>query len=234
MKKKIIATTVAVLLAFALVPSTVLIASEQNLVTIGEIIEFGSYSWLVLDVQDNHALIITEHAHILRGGGYWHDVWGPITWEASSIRRYLNDTFYNRFSAADRMRIRKTYVLNNDNPWNGTDLWFRSSGGVNTTDKIFFLSVEEIVRYFGDSGQMDDRPAGLGPLRFINWISDEYDYARIGRDETGTALSWWLRTPGAHPRLVTFIDPRGTIAMYGTSSVQTPVAARPALWLNLE
>ena len=206
---------------------------RTRLVTIGETIEFGGYSWVVLDVKDNYALVITEHAHILRGGGYWHDIWGPITWEASSIRRYLNDTFYNRFSAEDRKRIRLTYIENNDNPWDGTDRWFNSTGGENTMDKIFFLSVREVVRYFGDSGQMDDRPDNIGALRII-WISDEYDYGRIGRDETGTALSWWLRTPGAHQRLVTFIDPIGSIAMYGTSSPQTPVAARPALWLSLE
>jgi len=202
---------------------------------VGDIIEFGDYSWVVLDVQDNYALIITEHAYILRGGGYWHNIWGPVTWEVSSIRRYLNDDFYNRFSEADRLRIRETYVVNNDNPWNGTDLWYDSFGGENTTDKIFFLSVQEIVQYFGDSSsQMDDRPDGIGPLRFINWISDEYDDARIGRDEEGTNLSWWLRTPGANQRLVTFIDPNGVIAMYGTSSPQTPFGARPAMWLNLE
>jgi hypothetical protein len=205
-----------------------------RIAAVGDIIEFGDYNWIVLDVQDNYALIITERAYILREGGYWHEIWGPITWGASSIRRYLNDDFYNRFSEADRMRIRETYVKNNDNPWNDTDLWYSSTGGENTTDKIFFLSVEEVVRYFGDSGQMDDRPEGIGPLRFINWISDEHDYARIGRDDTGTALSWWLRTPGANQRLVTFIDPNGVIAMYGTSSPQTPVAARPALWLSLE
>jgi len=51
---------------------------------------------------------------------------------------------------------------------------------------------------------MDDRLEGIGSLRLINWISDAYDDARIGRDETDT------------------------------SSVQTPVGARPALWLNLE
>ena len=210
------------------------IESEQEIsVAIGDIVQFGDYSWIVLDVEGHYALIITEYAHILRNRGSWNDRCGPITWRASDMRRYMNDDFYQRFSVADRMRIRETYVVNNDNPWNGTCPWYDSIGGENTTDKIFFLSVEEVVRYFGDSGQMNDRPDGIGTLPFINWISDEYDTARIGRDEEGKALSWWLRTPGAHQRLVTFVDPLGVIAMYGTSAVQFPTASRPALWLNV-
>ncbi|MCL2373194.1 MAG: M28 family peptidase [Defluviitaleaceae bacterium] len=208
-------------------------AQRTSTTAIGDIINFGGYSWVVLDIQDGHALIITEYAHILRGGGYWHSLWGPVSWAMSDIRRYLNDDFYNRFNEAEKAQIRETYVINNENPWNGTDLWYSSAGGENTMDKIFFLSVEEVVKYFGDSGQMDKRPESAGPLRFVNWISDEYDYARVGRNKEGAALSWWLRTPGAVQRLVAFVDPIGNIAMYGTSSPQTPFGARPALWLNL-
>ena len=193
---------------------------RTDLAQVGGIIEFGGRNWLALDVQGNYALIITENTCII-GEGRYNLFRGAITWAGSSIRQYLNEIFLKSFSLQDRARIRETYVINNDNPW------FGSNGGDNTRDRIFLLSIEEAVRYFGDSGQLQNRPPG------IRWISDEYDSARIARNDAGTAIWWWLRSPGRYQHLAAGIDPGGVISLYGTGVSNTSGGVRPALWLNL-
>ena len=186
---------------------------------VGDIIEFGGYNWVVLDVDRNHALVITENAIMIGEGGY-NDFTGGITWNGSYTRKHLNETFYYRFDTADRARIRETYVINNDSPW------FHSRGGDNTRDKIFILSVEEVVQYFGDSGQLENRPED------VRWISDEYDSARIAWNDNGDRAWWWLRSPGGAQRLVTGVDPAGVLNLYGTSALNAG-HIRPVMWLNL-
>jgi len=138
------------------------------------------------------------------------------------MRIFLNNEYLDKFSEEERVRIRETYIENNNNPWYGT------TGGGGTRDRVFLLSAEEVVRYFGDSGGLQSKPGGI-----IGWITDSYDSARIGRDETGKAAFWWLRSPGAMPHLASAIDPTGVIWLYGTGVSNSPLGARPALWLKL-
>jgi hypothetical protein len=89
----------------------------------GDIIPFGRYSWRVLDVVENRALIITEEIVEERRFDS-----SSNNWAGSEIRRYLNNEFYNSFSADEKARI----------------------GGAN--DKVFLLTKSEAVQYFsGDS-----------------------------------------------------------------------------------
>jgi len=118
---------------------------------IGSIITFGGYEWRVLDLQHDYALVITENI-IEVPYLYIPDVELNLTWEVSFMREYLNGDFLGRFSMEDRARILETTVINNNNPW------FDTSGGNDTVDKVFFLSLEEVIQYFGDSGQLSDRP----------------------------------------------------------------------------
>ena len=186
------------------------------------IIEFGNYNWRVLDVQDSYALIITENIIESR---LYHNTVEVVTWETSDIRAYLNGEFLNSFSEECRARIRETNVVNNNNPWFGTD------GGNDTIDRIFLLSLEEVVRYFGDSGQLQNRPH-----RNPWWIDDRYNSARAARDTSGLASWWWLRTPGDLDN-ATRIASRGRVAV-GSYAVRADWnglgGVRPALWLRLE
>ena len=191
-----------------------------NAYEIGDIIEFGGQNWQVLDIQDGHALIITENVKII-GPGHYNYILMSITWVNCSMRIYLNNEYLNNFSTEERGRIRATSIENNRNPWFGT------TGGGATIDTVFLLSAEEVVRYFGDSGQLQNRPTGM------TWISDMHDSARIGRDDAGNRAFWWLRSPGALPNLAAAIDANGVIWLYGTGVSNRPLGARPALWLKL-
>ena len=186
-----------------------------------DIIEFGGYDWRVLDVQGNRMLIITDRVIDRR---MYHHTFEAVTWETSDIRRYLNIDFFNRFSPQDQARIANTTVINNDNQWFGT------RGGDNTTDRIFLLSIEEVVRYFGDSGQLGNRPGGA------TWIRDEYSSARIARNQRDSASWWWLRSPGNRPNGAASVDDHGSLDMNGRNVFWEGGGGggvRPALWLYL-
>jgi hypothetical protein len=186
----------------------------------GDIIKFGKYDWRVLDVKDGKALIITDKVIGARSdnsgvyGGGWH-------WENSILREYLNDGFYNSFGKKDRTRIIKTKVSNKVIPW------YNESDRNDTEDYIFLLSLDEVVKYFGDSGQLLN-----GNPNSEFGISDEYNKARIAYTLNGSTSDWWLRTGGyyhgeaAHVQDDGIVDTLGYY-LFGYHGV------RPAMWITL-
>ena len=97
-------------------------------------------------------------------------------------------------------------------------------------DRVFLLNIQEIVQYFGDSGQML-----LGPEdQWVTYMSDRYDAARMNSLECGRRHFSWLRSPGAKPRLVSGVDANGAIHMYGTSATSTTATVRPTLWVDID
>ncbi|MDR3084727.1 MAG: DUF6273 domain-containing protein, partial [Christensenellaceae bacterium] len=102
----------------------------------GAALRFGGYTWRVLGIKNEAALIITEE--IIEQRAY-HDAYNEITWAGCELRKYLNGEFYDRFSAADRSRILRVTNQNPGNPWYGTQ------GGEDTLDSVFVLSLEEAV-----------------------------------------------------------------------------------------
>ena len=125
---------------FLLIYGINVVLNEQptKAVEVGDIIPFGGHEWRVLEVRGDRALLISEYIIELRAYHYREEA---VTWETSAIRHYLNNEFLNSFRRADRARIPETRLANNDNPWFGT------YGGDDTYDKIFLLSLEEVVQY---------------------------------------------------------------------------------------
>jgi len=140
--------------------------TEPDNIKVGDIIQFGAYEWRILDIQGGRALVVSENILEFR---LYHHEFGPITWADCSLRAYLNGEFYNSnaFSNADRTRIVQVTNVNENNQWYGTN------GGANTQDRIFLLSISEVVKYFGDSGQLANRPSGA------QYIDDQYNTNRI-------------------------------------------------------
>ncbi|MCL2048199.1 MAG: DUF6273 domain-containing protein [Defluviitaleaceae bacterium] len=203
---------------------------------VGNLIEFGGIEWRVLDVQSGRALLLSDK--ILEHRAY-HRTNSNITWEASDIRAYLNNDFYNSFSTVDRGRIRETRVVSNANPW------WETRGGSNTTDRIFLLSIDEVLKYFGDSGMvasgttMSERERSNTPPSWpahgiYRWgIHDEYSEARIAHNTAGEASWWWLRSLGLSRRNASDVGYVGNISVIGDDAGRSGGGVRPALWLNL-
>lgn len=92
--------------------------------------------WLVLDVIDGKALIISKYA--LDAQPYDIDVVSDCTWETCSLREWLNNTFINAaFSDSEKTMIATVVVQVQD----GAPIDV-------TQDQVFLLSVGEVNEYF--------------------------------------------------------------------------------------
>jgi hypothetical protein len=199
---------------------------------IGSTVSFGDYNWRILDMQNNMALIITEH--IIEQRAY-HDAYKDITWADCSLRKYLNGEFYDKFTATDKSRI---IPVLNKNPGNQ---WYGSKGGADTQDSIFLLSIEEVVcQYFGDSSsKLYNRGKNQ---RYWFERKDENNSKRIARLEGKEWPTWWwLRSPGRVNVKAVYIHGNGDIGIQGNNILKGNISegeckggVRPALWLKLE
>jgi len=198
---------------------------------VGDKIQFGSYEWQVLEIQNNKALIITEY--IIEQRPY-HDAYKDITWADCSLRKYLNGEFYNKFSEAEKSKIIPVLNKNPDNQWYG------SKGGVDTQDSIFLLSIEEAVcQYFGDSSSLLYNKGKNQRYWFER--KDDNNSRRIARLEGKDWTTWWwLRSPGRVSVKAVYIHGNGDIGIQGNNILKGNIAdgfcaggVRPALWLKL-
>jgi GNAT superfamily N-acetyltransferase len=183
---------------------------------------FARQNWRVLDVIDGKALILRDK---VIGKEMYHCRYENTTWAEGSLREYLNGTFFGTFGEEDRCRVIDTRVSNPNNPWFGTN------GGTETVDKIFLLSIEEVVKYFGDSRQLRNKNRNTK-----YFISDNFNYVRQTVDEKGKSSCWWLRTPGNTPRLAANVTSDGRIVVSGdfvNRSNAFSGGVRPALWVSL-
>ena len=172
---------------------------------IGEIIQFGTFLWRVLDIKPGKALIISME-DILWGIPY-HVRFEGVIWANCSLRAYMNNEFYNSddFTAIDRSRIALTVLQNPANPVYGTN------GGGDTVDRIFLLSIAEAQQYFKD------------------------DADRVCKNSNNAPIGWTLRTPGREHNRVSYVSRSGGINFDGvqTGVITSTASIRPALWLNL-
>jgi hypothetical protein len=214
----------------ALQPSVPTTASSP--VKIGDSIPFGKYEWRVLDVQNGKALIITKD---ITERNMYHEKNEEITWETCTLRNYLNNEFYNHFSENDRKRILHTTVLNSNNPW------YDTNGGNDTTDKVFLLSIDEVLKYFGNSQ--------LTPYEENNpyYFSDNNNNKRIARYD-GEMWEWWLRSPGCYENRAATVESgsvriegmdveRGMIeegVHAGNTVIYNNGGVRPAMWISTQ
>ena len=195
-------------------------------VAVGDLITFGSYDWRVLEIHGGQALIITERVIEQRA---FHHVNEPVTWETCDMRQYLNGEFYDKFLPGEQAKIVLATVTDRPNPWYGNPC------GNETQDKIFLLSYDEVVRYFGDSGHLHHRIGvdhGYGTAHG-DAISDEYNSARIALNLHGFNAFWWLRSPGGQHTHTTAGSVDCVIWMCGDGVHRKDGGVRPALWVTL-
>lgn len=201
---------------------------------IGDQLVFGKYEWIVLEVQDDKALIITKD--IIEQRDY-HNKYTDVTWKDCELRKYLNNEFYSTFIDDDRAKIIETL---NQNPGN---LWYKVDGGEATKDSIFILSIDEVVRlYFGDSSRLLDSPGKNQRYWFER--KDQNNQKRTAIYLNSIGWWWWIRTPGKNNRVAAYIHGDGNIGIQGNgvfgrnTNVIHPITnsngggVRPALWIK--
>ena len=226
---------------------------------VGDIIKFGHYEqdgntangkeeieWQVLKVESNRVLVISKYC--LDRKPYNTEYTG-VTWENCTLRKWLNNDFKNAaFTSAEQKKIPTVNLVNKNNPKYGT------TGGNNTNDQIFCLSLEEMESYFGKySWYNSEYMYGYNQ----NLICDATQYAinngaytyTITADDYNSRLKdygytsavigrrgawWWLRSPGNFSDDACYVDYDGGAGTLCSNYVfNRGTAVRPALFLNL-
>lgn len=190
--------------------------------------KFGKYQWRIIDIQEGKALLITENI-VERRPFNVKDA--NVAWETSTLRKYLNGEFYEKFSVDEKAKILTMKLVNPE---------YGQYGGKATKDKIFLLSKEEATKYFKDFPA--DKIKNFGTQE----EADAYYKAngdRVAVYDDGSRGEWLLRDPGRAFKdvkigydLVMSVDGyRGDIGKvtYDTF-VHNPSGVRPALWMEIK
>ena len=161
---------------------------------------------------------------------------GPITWETTAIRHYLNHDFFESFD--DKHLIVEVLNTNPDNTW------YKTPGGNDTLDKVFLLSMDELVRYyFGDSSHLLDYP-----LKNQRYWFNRIDENNVNRRSLYLNESWWYwtRTMGKTNKFAVYSHYDGNVGIQGNGVGKRNVIGihpitksncggiRPALWLKID
>jgi hypothetical protein len=177
-------------------------------------VEFGGYDWRVLAARGNKALLLCEYVLEKRAYHGGHDA----TWAESDMRAYLNGAFLGGFGARDAARVVETRVMTGGNPQFGTP------GGLTVNDRVFLLSLGELVVYLGGGGGL----SGWDSDR----VGDRHNAERAAYDTRGAAAWWWLRSPGSNGVSAAFVYGDGSVGPWG-EYVGSLGGVRPALWVAL-
>ena len=230
------------ILCFAALASGEALMLPQN-VSVGDIITFGHYEqdcnldngrepieWIVLDVQDGKALLLSRYGLDSRG---YHQNWDDVTWETCSLRLWLNDRFLNAaFSAEEQSAILTTPVDNSDSQgydWT-TPEEDKPTGGNNTQDQIFLLSIAEANRYLNVTVENgNNTKSRVAPTAYAIFVG-AYSDSEYQTDDGDAAGYWWLRSPGSTQSTAAGVLFDGSLS-YARAFHDSIV--RPALWVNL-
>ncbi len=190
---------------------------------VGDTIKLGTYEqdndesngkesieWIALDKKNGKMLLISKH--VLDCEPY-SVIAGGVTWSTCSLRAWLNENFYNsafdekESNLIENVKI-KTQAINNN-----------TDGGEDTEDKIFFLSINEVEKYFSSDEKRKGYPTAYAQGRCEGLSEDN--------------CWWWLRTPGVYQSISACVSPDGFIST-SDGYVELDVGVRPAMWVSLE
>mgnify|MGYP001059784882 CR=1 FL=1 len=212
--------------------------TNGNGVTTWDCIYFGNYyqsnsstkepiKWRVLSVNGNDAFLLADQN--LNAKPYDNEP-ANVTWATCTLRTWLNGTFLNTaFTSAEQTAIKNTTVVNEDNPYYGTE------GGVNTIDKVYLLSIAEACNTaYGFNGEFNTNSETREAKNTA--YAKECDALMSPYTEYEGNGFWWLRSPGEDSGDASYVSCNGCGKYYGdyvNSGLYGNNAVRPALHLNL-
>ena len=175
--------------------------------------------WQVLAKESDGVAVMSYR---LLDAQTFNDYFGAVTWETSSLRRWLNNDFLRfAFSETERDSIVAVEKEADNNPDSGV------SGGNATTDTLWILSLKEVVRQdygFVYTNYPDNTKVAAGT-----------DYAKsqgLFVADNGNS-NWWQRTPGGAATLVCLVEPDGATRNPYAEACETSNGVRPAFKLDL-
>ena len=208
---------------------------------VGDTVVFGAYEqdgntkngkepleWMILDIDGDKALLITAKVvdYVKNTDSK------TVLWSKCAVRTWMNDTFYKgAFSSADRKAILTTQVHTPENPY-----YLR--GGCDTKDRLFSLSMEEVIQYFETRGKIGDEFITITDPRALTEATPAALQKALKQGDCtafDTHLSWLLRDTGdTYCMADVFIygtDPDDAMLNYMGDYMWDGV--RPAMWVKL-
>ena len=205
--------------------------AKKPAVNVNDIVSFGHYEqdgnrsngaeaieWLVLDVQEDRALLLSRYALDAQP---FHKKYEYVTWDTSTIRQWLNGTFYNSaFSEDEKTIMERTTLLPDRNPY------IKCDSGRETADYVFLLSLEEVDAFIQSNGNIDKDALLCYPTDYA------VQQGTYKNKDTGGCW-WWLRTSADDNLAVCSVN-SDTIIDYHDGTVNSPKAGvRPAIWVSI-
>lgn len=197
------------------------ISKQFATANVGDYIKFGRYiqedsipddiEWRVLAKEGSKLLLISKFGLDRQS---FHHVLENVTWEKCALRTWLNTDFIKTaFNLSEYNMIANSRIKATKNPN------YNTSAGIDTWDKVFLLSMEEVEKYFSSTKDMECKPT--------TYAKKQGAYTSLGN------CWWWLRTPGVNASNITFVRAFGGIEFWGCFATDYITAVRPAMWIDL-
>ena len=205
----------------------------------GEHITYGSYQgeaieWRVLDKKDDEVLLLSEYG--LDAQPFDTSGKDRVLWKDSTIRKWLNDDFYNSAFSEDE---KKNIVLSTSDGFEANNGSIYLTGGKpyyhlerETEDYIFLLSYTEMCQYLDPDA--DPKMGSHFDFQYgydeVLCYPTEYAEQRLYMLNVKDACGWWLAD--------CFYDYDGVGVVSGYGQVEREgildsrrYAVRPAMWV---
>nr|MBR4281207.1 hypothetical protein [Clostridia bacterium] len=193
--------------------------------SVGSIVTFGTYEqdgvynngaepieWIVLDRSGSKVLLLSRYGLDVQP---YHYSATAINWSTSSVRQWLQSSFYNEaFTASEQAMISTT---RNSTPVNSET---SGSPGPDTYDTVFLLSSTEATRYLISRESRMVKATSYALMRGAGTNYSQNSY-------------WWLRSysDGIRKRVL-MINSQGNV--YASTIDDYQAVVRPAIWVNVD
>lgn len=187
--------------------------------------------WIVIADSGDRLLLLSEKVLDKR---VFNDNYDATSWETSSVRKWLNEDFFNAAFNDEEKTIIEDYV---------TVPGDVSAATAEVTDKVFLLSREEAEAYIGaEEGSAGNKLCSPVTPHAINagvwYITDEY-YSLFGfkdkgfSDEMIGCGNWWLRSNGKDETRIMDVGASGIIRTTGHEAASGHDGVRPAIYISI-
>jgi len=211
-------------------------AKSAASIKVGDTVTFGSYEqdnnktngaeaieWIVLSKNTDDSFIVISKYGL--DNVPYNKTYTDVTWETCSLRKWLNDEFFNAaFNAEQKAMIKTAKVTPDENT--ALEL-FPEEQGKATRDKVWILSIAEAEKYFKSDESR---------------VCSATKYAKgRGVYVHNNSAYWWLRTCAYPQTHVAVVQTRGDINPYGwycdnkgTGNGNADVAVRPVICVDFK
>ena len=168
--------------------------------------------WIVLDNDGDYVTLISKYGLDAKP---YNTTYTSVTWETCTLRAWLNDDFLNEaFTASEQDRLKTVTV---SNPYNST---YGTTGGNDTEDKVYLLSIDESKKFFSTNAERICMPTQTA-------VSN-----RAYTNSAG-ACRWWLRSPGYYQDYAALVNNGGRVRDGGGDVYVDGGVVRPVVVLRL-